>query len=470
MCIQAPSLPHAIKTTVLQMFATALSALALSSIALAGVPTEVADRLGNDLTPMGSQKSGNKDGTIPQWTGGLQTPPANITYKVGDRHPDPYADDQVMFTITAQNSGQYEKNLTETAKAMFATYPNTYKMHIFPGRRSCAQPASVYTTIKLNALNSEETPDGAGLTGAIRGTAFPIPGTAQKMLWNHKLKFRNFKVTRQFVAAVPTRNGEFTPYVVQDEVLQNYSDPTKTDVSELGNISLRYIAHTIAPARAAGNVVMVHETINQVEGSRKAWVYSPGTRRVRRAPDIAYDNPGTNSDGLQTVDSFGGFNGATDRYDWTYIGRQEAYLPANNYRLEQSSLQYKDIFNTGAHINQDLIRYELQRAEVIEANLRPNTRHLYPKRKFWIETDAWEVINASQYDARGGLWRVQEIFAATFYEVPVCGSTGGVSYDLDAGRYLVGGFTNQEPQINFFADELKEDRYTPDSIRRLGVR
>lgn len=470
MRIQTPALHYAFKTKFLQVSATLISVIALSSIATAGVPSEVADRLGNDLTPMGSQKSGNKDGTIPEWTGGLQAPPANITYKIGDRHPDPYAEDKVLFTITAQNSGQYEKNLSETTKAMFATYPNTYKMNIYPGRRSCAQPASVYAMVKQNALKSEETPDGAGLTGAIHGTAFPIPSTAQKIIWNHKLKFRNFKVTRQFVAAVPTKGGEFTPYVVQDEVLQNYSDPTKTDVSELGNISLKYIANTIAPARAAGNVVMVHETINQSEGSRKAWVYSPGTRRVRRAPDIAYDNPGTNSDGLQTVDSFGGFNGATDRYDWTYIGRQETYAPANNYNLLDRKNQYKDIFLAGGHVNQDLIRYELQRTEVIEANLREGVRHLYPKRKFWIETDAWQVINTSQYDSRDELWRVQEQYGYTYYEVPVCGAAAAVSYDLNAARYLVMGFTNQEPQLNFFAEELKEDRYTPDSIRRLGVR
>lgn len=253
-------------------------------------------------------------------------------------------------------------------------------------------------------------------------------------------------------------------------MLQNYSDPAAKDVSELDNISLRYIANTIAPARAAGNVVMVHETINQVDGARKAWVYSPGTRRVRRAPDIAYDNPGTNTDGLQTVDSFGGFNGATDRYDWTYVGRQEAYIPSNTYELSAREHQYKDIFLAGGHINQDLVRYELQRTEVIDAKLRPDFRHLYPRRKFWIETDAWQVVNTSQYDARQTLWRVQEQYGYTYYEVPVCGGGAAISYDLNAGRYLVLGFTNQEPQINFFADELKEDRYTPDSIRRLGVR
>ena len=80
-----------------RFFLSAPFAVLLASSALAGVPQEVVDRLGKDLTPMGSQKAGNKEGDIPEWTGGLQSPPANVTYKIGDRHPDPYASDQQEF-------------------------------------------------------------------------------------------------------------------------------------------------------------------------------------------------------------------------------------------------------------------------------------------------------------------------------------------------------------------------------------
>lgn len=449
--------------------ASAAFALLLTG-AQAGVPADVADRLDKDLTPMGSQRSGNAAGTISAWEGGLAQPPAGSNYKIGDRHPDPFPDDQILFTITSANAAQYADNLTETGATMLKVYPDTYKMNVYQSRRSCAQPPAVYEINKQNALNSRVTSGGDGLEGAIRATAFPIPSVAQEMLWNHKLKFRNFKLTRQFAAAAPTRGGDFTLVTVQDEVLQHYSDPSKNDVKDLGNISLKYIANTIAPARRAGNVVLVHETIDQRQGNRKAWVYSPGTRRVRRAPNIAYDNPGTNSDGLQTTDSFGMFNGAMDRYNWTYVGRGEYYLPANNFRMAQRDIAYETIFTAGGHINQDLPRYELRRAWVVEANLRSDTRHIYKKRKFWIEPDAWLVINTSQYDGRGELWRLQEAFPQVFYEVPVCLRIGAVSYDLNAGRYLANAFINHETQINFFADELNEERYTPDSIRRLGVR
>ena len=442
----------------------------LSASAYAGVPPEVADRLGKDLTPMGSQKSANKDGTIPEWTGGLQSPPSNVSYKIGDRHPDPYASDKILFTITAANMGQYEKNLGDLPKAMFKAYPDTYKMNVYPTHRSCAQPDGVYEVVKHNALNSVGSMDGAGFSGAIRSTAFPIPSTSQEIMWNHTLKFRNFKFTRQLVFAAPTRAGDFTTYVDQNEGYVLYSDPSKQDVSELNNIAFYYISNTIAPARSAGNVILAHDTINISQGARKAWVYSPGTRRVRRAPNIAYDNPLSNSDGLDTTDNFGGFNGSTDRYNWTYVGRQEAYMPNNNYRFAQRDLQYKDILIPGGHLNQDYLRYELQRAHILEANLRPNTRHLYARRKFWIEEDSWFVLQNSAYDGRGNLWRLHEQFAMTYYEVPVCDRVGAATYDLNARRYLAGSLVNQEPQISWNADELVEERYTPDAIRRLGVR
>ena len=61
----------------------------------------------------------------------------------------------------------------------------------------------------------------------------------------------------------------------------------------------------LAPARRA----LVHETLNMAKEGRKAWTYE-GTRRVRQAPNIAYDNPMTNGDGMGTSDQYDGYNGA----------------------------------------------------------------------------------------------------------------------------------------------------------------
>ncbi len=94
-----------------------------------------------------------------------------------------------------------------------------------------------------------------------------------------------FKATRQFAAAVPTSSGNYVHFTVQDEAIVAWNDPKITKVEQLENVWAKYIAHTLAPARSAGNVVLVHETINMAKQARLAWFYSPGTRRVRRAPD-----------------------------------------------------------------------------------------------------------------------------------------------------------------------------------------
>lgn len=44
----------------------------LSAVANAAVTQEEADRLGNELTPVGAQMAGDKALGIPAWDGGLQ--------------------------------------------------------------------------------------------------------------------------------------------------------------------------------------------------------------------------------------------------------------------------------------------------------------------------------------------------------------------------------------------------------------
>ena len=72
---------------------------------------------------------------------------------------------------------------------------------------------------------------------------------------------------------------------------------------------------------------------NAITYKRKAWIYIPGTRRVRRAPTVGYDTP-DGPGGLLTVDDNVGFNGAMDRYDWKLIGKKEVYIPYHNYKFD----------------------------------------------------------------------------------------------------------------------------------------
>ena len=223
-----------------------------------------------------------------------------------------------------------------------------------------------------------------------------------------------------------------------------------------------------APARLAGTILMVHETLDQVKESRRAWVYNTGQRRVRRAPQVAYDNPGTASDGMRTSDQLDMFNGGIDRYDWKLVGKREVYVPYNSYKLHSDSLKVADIV-TPMHINQEHSRYELHRVWVVEATLKDGKRHIYAKRRFYVDEDSWGVLVVDQYDNRGRLWRVSEGHGINYYDILSFWTTLEVHMDILSGRYLAHGLDNENDMYDF-SYESKSGDYTPAALRRRGRR
>jgi hypothetical protein len=341
----------------------------------------------------------------------------------------------------------------------------TYFLDVYPSRRSCAHPEHVYKAAVRNAEVGELVSEGNGVANAIMASPFPIPNNGLEIVWNHTLRYRGYKLQRQFTAIPVNQNGDYYEITVHDDAILRWSDPQKNNAEELDNISILYLLQTKAPARSAGYVVLVQESLNMSVEARRAWTYSPGTRRVRRAPTIAYDNPGTNSDGITTSDSFGGFNGAPDRFNWTVRGRSEKFIAYNNYRRVLTP--YAEMIGKH-HINQEVMRYEKHRVWEVEGNLKDNFRHVYARRVFYIDEDTKGIVATEIYDGRGDLWRVQELGGGVQYELPLCGGSGDTVYDLMVGRYLMLGLINEEKPINFDASHLDANRYTPANMRRLG--
>ncbi|CAI8387166.1 MAG: Uncharacterised protein [Rhodobiaceae bacterium UBA7378] len=432
--------------------------------ALADVPEAQQARLDEDLTPLGSERAGNADGTIPAWTGGLTSPPEGIGYEKGKHLPDPFASDEKLFTVNGQNVAQYDAFVTRGQRAMMERH-SSYFLDVYPTRRSCALPEHVYKAARRNAAVGKLVADGNGVAKAIMASPFPIPNNALEIVWNHTLRYRGFKLQREFTAIPVNQQGDFYQITVHDDAILRWSDPQYTSAEELDNISILYLLQTKAPARSAGFVVLVQESLNMAVEARKAWTYSPGTRRVRRAPTIAYDNPGTNSDGITTSDSFGGFNGAPDRFNWTVRGRSEKFIAYNNYRRV---LAPYDELVAEKHVNQSLMRYERHRVWEIVGDLKDNYRHVYAKRVFYIDEDTQGIAATEIYDGRQQLWRVQELGGGVQYELPLCGGGGDTVYDLQVGRYLMVGLINEEKPIDFNAAHLDPNRYTPGNMRRLG--
>jgi hypothetical protein len=444
--------------------------LAAGALGLAAAVTAQQSGLGSDLTPMGATMAGNSSGSIPAWNGGIKSAAdAGATgFKSGGHHPDPFAADKPSYKVDATNMEKYAANLTAGHKALLSTYKGSYFMNVYPSRRSAAFPQRIYDAVKANAGSAKLTGSGNGVTGAIGGPPFPAPKSGVEVIWNHILRYRADIAERVIGQAAVTRAGSYNMVKFHDETYIGYALPGATEAA-LDNVILYFIQETVAPARLAGEILLVHETLDQTKEHRKAWLYNPGQRRVRRAPNVAFDNPGTGSDGLRTSDQFDIYNGSPERYDWKLIGKQEIIVPYNAYQLHSNKLKNNDILKP-LHINQQHARYEMHRVWVVDATLKPGQRHLYKRRTFYVDEDSWQILVVDCYDARDQLWRVQEGHSINYYEIPTFWTTLETTYDLQSGRYLALGLDNEEPvTVNFNAKKSAAD-FTPAAIANRGTR
>ena len=433
--------------------------------AWAGAKPDEINRLNEDLTPMGSERAGNAAGTIPEWTGGITTPPPE--YKPGDHHQNPWPEDKPLFRIDGSNYQQYAGQLSVGQQATFAKYPDTFFMDVYQTRRSTSFPQRTYEMTMENGKTASLAENGEAVLDAAEGFPFPFPENAYELIWNHKLKYKGIGGVRYNNQIAPTAGGAFSVTVIREELLGLYYKPGVT-IADINNILLYFFQEVESPARLAGNILLVHETLNQRELPRQAWIYNPGQRRVRRAPNVAYDNPGTASDGLRTNDMTDMFNGAMDRFNWKIVEKKEMYVPYNSYGAHAEGIKYKDFIQPG-HLNQDLMRYELHRVWVVEATLKEGMRHINPKRTFYMDVDSYQIVLIDHYDARLELWRSSEAHCINYYDVPTFWSTIEVHYDLQSGRYVGQGFDNTMP-VNTFNVEMQPTQFTPQALRSRGRR
>ena len=452
------------KALALRIAAVAALALALAGTAAAEISPDEIARLGKDLTPLGAERAGNADGTIPEWTGGITKPPEG--YQLGEHHRDPYAGDQPLFVIDKSNLDKYRDKLSTGHQRMLETYP-TYKLTVYPARRSASVPQRIYDATRKIAAVTRLVDDGNGVDGAVIGVPFPIPKNGLEVIWNHLLRYRGEAVSCTLGQAAVTRGGDYTLVKYSVDVNVRYSLPGMT-VERLGNTMILFKQRVTAPARLAGGIVLVHETMNQAREPRSAWTYNPGQRRVRRAPGIAYDNPGTTSDGLRTADQFDMFNGAVDRYGWKLVGKREMYVPYNAYRVHSDKLSFGDIIRP-LHVNPEHLRYELHRVWIVDATVKEGASHIYKRRTFYIDEDSWQIVLVDIYDNRDQLWRVSEGHVINFYEKPLTWPTLEIHHDLQAGRYLALGLDNEFPMCTYDIAYKARD-FKPSSLRRAGRR
>ncbi|MCA9401166.1 MAG: DUF1329 domain-containing protein [Candidatus Omnitrophica bacterium] len=441
----------------MQKFATLL----IAAIFLSPFSALAGDALSDSLTSVGAQQAGNNSGTIPAWSQGITTPPAN--YKTGGFHPDPFADDKPLFTITSENWTQYKDKLSDAHQLMFQKYSN-FQIPVYPTRRSASYPDFVYEAIRQNATTAQLTHDGNTIIGGRITSPFPVPADGLEAIWNHLLRYRGQTLERTEEAVAVSPPNHFIVTTAHSSILFPLSFPQSSfDSSEK---TLVYFKQRIStPPRSAGSLLLVHEMLDKFKENRQSWLYNPGLRRVNRAPFIAYDTYAQSSEGLRTYDQFDMFNGAPDYYEWTLEGKKELYVPYNDYRLANKKLDRKDILGP-SFLNPDYTRYELHRVWKVTAKLKENKHHIYPRRVFYLDEDSWQILVSEEYDGRQDLWRFSEAHVINYYEVPAIIPTAEVRYDFKSNRYLV----EWQIEPTKFSTKLTVDDFAPAALRREGIR
>lgn len=434
--------------------------LLAGGMAQAALPIEEAARLGIELTPLGGDPQGNAAGTIPAWNGGLSTPPPG--YKTGSGiYVNPFADEKPLYVITASNMSRYEQHLSEGTKALLKRFPNTYKIPVYPTHRTAAFPQHVYEDIKRDAQRVELINGGEGIKNVGKGRIpFPIPRTGLEAITNLAHTYFGDDIVMHYSNFPVQANGSYTEVKVME---WRAWAPVMEGNEQFGS---KFFYQMFSPASVAGTNIVSHVPFDYTTLDLQTWVYNPGQRRVLRAPEVSYDTPMAGTDGLVTSDADRCFSGGKDRYNWTLKGKKELIVPYNNYDLNYPGKRSSEIVGP-QHINPQLMRYELHRVWVVEADLKSGKRHVISKRRYYLDEDSWLCVGAEFYDGRGELWRVIVPTNVQMYDIPMLLPHIEAHYDLHARRYYVGYVPNESGPWTV-GNNAKSSDFSIAKLRRSG--
>ena len=449
------------------MLAAAAGAPLLPGVAEAKATAEEIARLGKDLTCVGAEKAGNKDGTIPEFSGKWLGAPPHVNFKKTGGHPiDPYPDEKPLFTITAANMQQYANRLSDGEKALFQKYPQTFKMPVYPSHRDFRFPDSVCIATKMNAENASVVDDGEGVDATTGGVFFPFPKTGLELLWNAIIPYRAWTEILTSDNAYVLADGSISWGRVKSRNIGVGSEPGLRKKGE--GQSAYYLNETLLPERDRGEINTGFEFFNFKKDPRQSWRYDPGTRRVRQSPGYGYDMSFPGTGGSITVDEVRVFNGSPQRYTWSIVGKREIYIPYNTYRTHSPKLKYADMLPPN-HANPDVMRYELHRVWVVEGKLKEGFRHIYGRRVMYLDEDTMFPIMADNYDTRGSLWRTSMVNHFYAYEMQTLQAGAGFYHDLNAGTYLGFNLVNEQPSGYTLNDgSISAKDFGAEAARRMG--
>ena len=433
---------------------------------LAEVSADAAGRLGKDLTPMGAERAGNADGSIPKWTPGEVEVPSDFV-PGSDHYVDPYRDEATLYTIDINNWEEYRELLTDGVQGMMQKLgPEGFKINVYPSKRTHNAPDWYYANTAKNATQARLVDDGLKIEGSYPGVPFPIPQTGGEAIWNHMTRYQEpfsatyntYYVGENGKPVLATTGEAYTVYPMYNTP----DEPVGDKLFSKGRLNY------VAPARRAGEILLIHEPGGDyTRGTgRKAWQYLKGQRRVRLAPAVAHDTPNPGVAGTSTYDDAIVYNGSPERFDWKLVGKREMIIPYSNYQF----LFEKEVEDTlGARfIDPEVIRWEKHRVWVVEATRKEGVRHLYSKRRYYLDEDTWVAAAGETWDNQGQLWRVQLGYSAKLYDRKTAYYASYGGYDLIQGLYNI----NTKPIPGKYKNgvDKKDSYFTSKGMARGGVR
>ncbi|WP_027897451.1 DUF1329 domain-containing protein [Zestomonas thermotolerans] len=435
----------------------------LSACAFAAVTAEEAAELGKSLTPWGAILAGNAEGTIPAYEGGLRQAPAGFQPDTGF-WVDPFKDEKPLFRITAANVEQYADKLSEGQKELLRKNPDTWYMDIYPSHRTTAYPQEVVDATIRNATNCKIEKDGLAVSPDCRGgLPFPIPKTGNEVMWNQQLRYKigsGYATTLASNSWVVDSNGQVTKTAEQATFEETpYYQINQADRDPM--MYARVYSRNDFPARRSGEVIVLNDYLDPTVKPRRSFSYTPGQRRVKLAPEFAFDTPVASQGGVTLFDELQMFSGAQTRFDYKLVGRKEMFIPYNAYKFYFDCKDEQQFLKN--HANPACERWELHRVWVVEATLKPGQRHVYSKRTYYLDEDTFGIGLYDAWDRSGALYRALFLSGVQLYDKDIPYNVKNVVYDFNKGMYALlndahkGGY-------RFFDKPYSEREMNPEAI------
>lgn len=410
----------------------------LAGEAMALVPADEAKQLGTTLTLWGAEKTGNKEKSIPEYTGTVKAP-SRYDPKTPGVRPDPYSSEKPLYSVTTQNMDKYAGVLSEGVKEMLKKYP-TFRLDVYPSHRTANFPKLVLDNTLKNATQCKAENDELQLEGCYGGIPFPLPKTGKQAMWNHLVRYNTHSFGGSYRSYLVDASGNRI-VTIETENWQEFPffDPQRTGPIASSEIYWKYRGQTSGPARKAGEKWLLLASADGVNVGQRVWQYLRGQRRVKLSPDVAYDTPNPQMGGAATMDETMLFNGTMDRYDFKLEGKRELLIPYNNFKLTDAKQCPDATVLTPNHFNPDCVRWELHRVWVVNLTIKPGQRHIYPKRTVYLDED-WTGAGVSEnYDAAGKIYRVGAVAFFPMYETQAQLSTINFTLDLGTGAWVYNG-------------------------------